>query len=286
MQIKEALHQAKKILSKSTTPELESRLLLCKILSITYEQLILAYTETLSANDKEKFFKLVGIRKSGKPIAYIIGKQEFYGLEFIVDKNVLIPRPETELLVECVINDCKERFINKSVKILELGTGSGAISIALAKYIITSQITAVDISNTALHIARINAKNHQIEKQINFIKSDWYESLNDQIDIHAYDYVVSNPPYISPLDVKYMSFESRKFEPKIALYALQNGLASYKTIISKAHTYLKTDGKLLLEIGYNQKNDVANLCKKYNFLAIDTLKDLAGLDRVIIAQIK
>ncbi|MDC0865262.1 peptide chain release factor N(5)-glutamine methyltransferase [Rickettsiaceae bacterium] len=285
MQIREALQKSKSSLTESSTPELDARLLLSKILSLTHEELLLSYQEELPDCYRESFFEYIKRRKSGEPVAYIIGKQEFYGLDFIVDKNVLIPRPETELLVDHVISDHNKNDKSKPIKILELGTGSGAISIALAKNISASKITALDISNKALCIAKKNAKLHQLERQIDFITSNWYRKLESREDsFNKYDYIVSNPPYISKQDIDQMSVEAKKFEPEIALYASENGLVSYKAIISGAYRYLKQEGKLILEIGYNQKDAVVALCKKYNFQEIITKKDVAGLDRVVIVQ--
>jgi len=285
MQIREALQKSKSSLTESSTPELDARLLLSKILSLTHEELLLSYQEELPDCHRESFFEYIKRRKSGEPVAYIIGKQELYGLDFIVDKNVLIPRPETELLVDHVISDHNKNDKSKPIKILELGTGSGAISIALAKNISASKITALDISNKALCIAKKNAKLHQLERQIDFITSDWYSKLESREDsFNKYDYIVSNPPYISKQDIDQMSVEARKFEPEIALYASENGLVSYKAIISGASRYLKSEGKLILEIGYNQRDAVVALCKKYNFQEIITKKDVAGLDRIVIVQ--
>jgi len=280
MQIREALKEASRKLHKSSTPDLDARLLLSTATASTYEQLLLNYDKELPVDLKKKFFNLVARRESMEPVAYIIGKQEFYGLDFIVNKNVLIPRPDTELLVDIVINDCNRRSADKAITILELGVGSGAISITLATQIVTSEITALDISNDALEVARTNAQIHNVQKQVNFIKSDWYASL----DAEKYDYIVSNPPYISQREKGQIAKETYVFEPDLALYASDDGLAAYKVIIASAHRYLKPHGKLILEIGYLQKEALINIFKKYAFTELDIKQDLAGYDRVIIAK--
>ena len=280
MQIREALKEASRKLHKSSTPDLDTRLLLSTATASTYEQLLLNYDKELPVDLKKKFFRFVARRESMEPIAYIIGKQEFYGLDFIVNKNVLIPRPDTELLVDAVINDCNRQSADKAITILELGVGSGAISITLATQIITSEITALDISNDALEVARTNAQIHNVQEQVNFIKSDWYASLGAE----KYDYIVSNPPYISQGEKKQIAKETYVFEPDLALYASDDGLAAYKSIIASAHRYLKPYGKLILEIGYLQKEALINIFKKYAFTELDIKQDLAGYDRVIIAK--
>lgn len=280
MQIREALKEASRKLHKSSTPDLDARLLLSTATASTYEQLLLNYDKELPVDLKKKFFNLVARRESMEPVAYIIGKQEFYGLDFIVNKNVLIPRPDTELLVDIVINDCNKRSADKAITILELGVGSGAISITLATQIVTSEITALDISNDALEVAKANAQIHNVQEQVNFIKSDWYASLGAE----KYDYIVSNPPYISQGEKGQIAKETYVFEPDLALYASDDGLAAYKSIIASAHRYLKPYGKLILEIGYLQKEALINIFKKYAFTELDIKQDLAGYDRVIIAK--
>ena len=176
MQIREALKFAIVQLSNSSTPSLDARLLLGFAMNMTYEQLLLNYDQSLSQIAEDEFLKLIDRRQNMEPIAYILGKQEFYGLELIVNDAVLIPRPDTELLIDVMLDQCSSSM-SEEVTILELGTGSGAIAIALAHSIITAEITALAISDAALEIARINAKTHQVVEQIKFIQSDWYQNL-------------------------------------------------------------------------------------------------------------
>jgi len=282
MQIREALKKAADQLVKSATPTLDARLLLTMAISATYEQILLNYDKELDTTSEIAFFELITRRQLMEPIAYIIGKQEFYGREFVVDKNVLIPRPETELLVDIIVNDYNRHLANKSVEILELGSGSGAICISLACEIITAEITASDISDAALNVAKINAKKHNVAQQITFVKSDWYDNL----PVKQYDYIVSNPPYISRTEKNQIAEETYLFEPDIALYAEEGGLSSYKAIISNAAKYLKPDGKLILEIGYLQKASIIEILQRHKFLNCTAWQDLAGYDRVIITEAK
>jgi len=279
MQIKQALTIAAEKCKNSSTPSLDVRVILCKVLSLSQEQLLIKYNDQLSALEEEQFFILLERRVSMEPIAYIVGKQEFYGRDFVVDKSVLIPRPETELLAESIIEDYNARHLGEDIKILELGTGSGAISVTIASEILITDILAVDISREALNLAEINAHNNRVGKQIKFIQSNWFSNIREG----KYDYIVSNPPYIAYHEKSYVSPSTILFEPDLALYADDDGLAAYKAIISSAYSYLKPGGKLFFEIGYNQRDKVLDILKGYGFTESVTKRDLAGHDRVIIA---
>ncbi len=276
MQIKQALSLAAEKCQSSSTPNLDARIILCKILSVSHEQLLIKYNYMLSELELKRFFSLIERRVAMEPIAYIVGKQEFYGKDFVVNKSVLIPRPETELLVESVIEDYNIRHSREDVKILELGTGSGAISVSIANEILMADILAVDISQEALNVAKINAHNHHVSEQIKFIQSDWFSNIVES----RFHYVVSNPPYIA-----YHEQSDVAFEPELALYADDAGFAAYKAIISSASAYLKDRGKLFFEIGYKQRDKVSEILRHYGFTDIITKKDLAGHDRVIVASL-
>ena len=278
MQVKEALAKAIMLLENSSTPMLDARVLLGEALALPLERLLLSYDLELNADDERIFFAFVKRRQEFEPIAYIIGAKEFYGREFIVNKDVLIPRPDTELLIEVMT---KLTSAQDSVEILELGSGSGAICVSLALEIVTAQITAIEVSKAALDIAQQNVKKHGVSSQIDFILSDWYKELGDT----KYDYIVSNPPYIDKSEQPYMANETLMYEPELALYADYNGLSAYQIIIESAYKYLKVSGMLVLEIGYSQKDSILNLLDKNNFYDIQTHKDLAQHDRVITCKV-
>ena len=213
---------------------------------------------------------------NGKPIQYITNEQEFMKLKFYVDENVLIPQPDTEILVEKVIDEFKD----KEVKILDLCTGSGAIAVSLAKYIKKSNIIATDISNKAIQIAKLNSEKNLVHKKIKFILSDMFKNIKN----NTFDLIVSNPPYVKT-DVINNLEKSVQNEPNIALDGGEDGLKFYKIIAENAYKFLNNNGKLYLEIGFDQKENVINLLQKtYKYNEITCIKDLAGNDRLIIAS--
>ncbi|MEI8054472.1 MAG: peptide chain release factor N(5)-glutamine methyltransferase [bacterium] len=233
-----------------------------------------AYPEYELTKEQEKTFDaLLGRRASGEPIAYILGKKEFWSLELTVNQSVLIPRPETELLVEVALNK-----LGREVAIVaDMGTGSGAIALALAAERSKWNIFATDISTDALNLARYNAGRLQLNN-INFCCGDWCSALPNK----KFDLIVSNPPYIAQNDPHLQQGDVR-FEPKIALKA-GNGLVALKKIIIQAKEYLAIGGLLMLEHGYNQSRQVQELLCQNKYHAITPYKDLAGIYRIVVAE--
>ena len=279
MLIKEALSLATEELESFSSKQLEARILLSYALNITQETLLINYNEEITENEKLSFFKYIERRKSFEPIAYILEKKEFYGMDFFVDQNVLIPRPDTEILVDEVILEYKKKFPDKEITILDLGTGSGAIAVSLATVIPLSKITATDVLDEVLKIATKNAISNSIAAQIEFIQSNWYSNLSN----NKFDFIVSNPPYINSVDKSYMSQETLLYEPQDALFADDNGLINYNEIISGATSFLNLGGKIFLEIGFNQSKAVVSILEKYHFTEITIVQDLSGQDRIIKA---
>ncbi|MDO4763739.1 MAG: peptide chain release factor N(5)-glutamine methyltransferase [Flavobacteriaceae bacterium] len=224
---------------------------------------------------EKKIFSALSELKSGKPYQQILGEALFYGNTFFVDENVLIPRPETEELIEIIV---KQLHLQKheNLKILDIGTGSGCIPITLAKYFPNAQITSIDISEKALKIARKNADFHQVK--INFVQKDYLiEKLNDE-----YDIIVSNPPYISTSESEEIPFSVKNFEPNIALFAPQNrDLAFYEKIASDCENHLKKNGYIFLEINQKLGQETLQLFKT-KFRNTQLLKDISGNDRFVI----
>lgn len=209
----------------------------------------------------------------GYPLQYAIGKWNFYGLDLLVDKRALIPRYETEILVDLIINDNSN---NK--KILDIGTGSGAISLALSKNLKDSKIIGVDISKNAIDLANENKIKLNINN-VEFKESDIFSNIDDKFDI-----IVSNPPYINKEDFEKLD-NKLYYEPQNALYGGEDGLYFYKKIIKNAKNFLNKNGKIYLEIGYNQKDSISNLLEEYGYKQIKSYKDFNDFDRIIKACI-
>lgn len=255
---------------------LKAKILLANILNVKKEYLLMHSEEEIKQEDKIKYENCIKELIKGKPLQYITNKQEFMALDFYVDENVLIPQPDTEILVEKAIEIAVTTQKNK---ILDLCTGSGCIAISLAKKINNAQITAVDISNSALNVANKNAINNNVENKIKFINSNMFNNIEEKFDI-----IVSNPPYIETETINKLEIEVQN-EPHLALDGGIDGLKFYKTIANNAFKYLNENGYLLLEIGYNQQNSVTQLLQDIGkYKNIETIKDLGGNYRVVIAR--
>ncbi len=257
-------------------------MLLEHVLKMNKFELVINHTQEIP-EEKINAFKL-GLEKlkNNVPIQYITNHQEFMRLNFYVDENVLIPQPDTEILVEEVIKYVEQNLATSSspVKILDLCTGSGAIAVSLAKYIENCEITASDISNKAIQVAKLNAEKNLVHKKITFIESNMFENIKDT----KFDIIVSNPPYIETSIIPTLDGEVQK-EPHIALDGGNDGLDFYRIIINDAYNHLNTDGKLFLEIGYNQKVSIFDLIEKNeNLKEPICIKDLSQNDRVVICK--
>lgn len=260
-------------------PKLKARLLMQYVLNKSRQYVIVNDREELDNIKEKQYLEEIKILKKGVPIEHITHQKEFMKLSFFVDKNVLIPRQDTEILVEEVINIAKK---NNAKKILDLCTGSGAIAVSLAKYLPQAEITAIDISNEALKIAKKNAISNNVENQITFISSDMFTNLNEG----KFDIIVSNPPYIKTNVIKNLDIQVQN-EPYIALDGGKDGLDFYKKIINESYQYLKYNGYLCLEIGFDQKIDVIELIENTeSFTGTYSKKDLFDNDRIIVTRLK
>lgn len=272
-------------------PKIDADLIMQFLLSLNKQQLFIQSATLLDEKSCEEYFKLINLRAEGRPVQYIIGEQEFMGISFKVNQDVLIPRQDTETLVEEVIREIKSRMQHKKVpvgeyQILDLCCGSGAIGISLCKYLTNVKVTASDISDKAIAIAKENAENAGVSKSMKFVESDIFSSLKKGPDAMKFHIIVSNPPYIESDVIPTLQKEIRKYEPMIALDGGENGLDYYQRIIAGSPALLKPNGMLFLEIGHNQGEEVCRLLGgSGKFEKIEILKDLADHDRVVKCQL-
>lgn len=280
MILKKLLNYGKEYLKSNNIDDyaIIAKMLVEYIFNIKKEQIVLEYDKELNNIDVDRYKTSLEKISKGMPIQYITNKQEFMNLSFYVDENVLIPQPDTEVLVEEIIN----LYSDKECKILDLCTGSGAIGISLAKYIEKSQIVATDISLKALQIAKLNAEQNLVHRKIEFIESDMF----DKVKYNDFDIIVSNPPYIKTDIIKTLDNQVQQ-EPHIALDGGEDGLNFYRIIINNSCDYTKNHGKLFLEIGFDQKENVINLLKENGkYINIYSKKDFAQNDRIIVSEVR
>lgn len=256
----------------SPTPKLDAELLLTHVLQLSRTQLKAWPEKKVTEVELGQFQALVSKRKTGVPIAYLLKTQPFWDIELSVNPSVLIPRPETELLVELAL----EKFpAGSNTRLLDLGTGSGAIAIAIAKSRPSFQVDAVDVSEEALEVARSNAISNQV-KGINFLQSNWFSNNQIQTQYHL---IISNPPYIAPSD-KHITSGDLRYEPISALVSDENGLKDIRMIIEQAHHYLYHKGILMLEHGFEQGEAVRKLLSRADYYNIKTYRDNLEHERV------
>ena len=266
-------------------PRLNAELLLGCSLNLGREELYMRLHGELKEGEKRTLEKLIQRRILGEPLQYILGHQEFWSIKFKVDPRVLIPRPETELLVEQSLSILSEKSFKQNPSVLEIGTGSGAIAIALAKEVKEIFLVATDISRDALVLAKENAKSAGVQDQVQFVNGDLFNPVRRSKERRPFDLILSNPPYIIRSEIGSLAKEVRDYEPGIALDGGEDGLEFYRHLISQAPSYLREGGWLLLEVGQGQAEMVAKQIKGSGaFLKPQILPDLAGIERVVKVQ--
>ena len=277
MDINLAINQGTKILRDKYIPnsQLDSEILMAQTLNKNRNYILLNSNTFLKKKDLENFNKLIQERSLGKPIAHLTNRKFFWKSEFFVTNNTLIPRPDTELIIENVLKLTKQK--NK-INVLDIGVGSGCILLTILKEKKGFYGTGIDISQKCLNICKINADKLNVSSSLKLYKSDV-----DKFNFGKYDLVVSNPPYIKKHKLKYLEIDVAEFEPKLALDGGLDGLSEIRKVIKKSSELLKKNGKLVLEIGFDQKNKVINLLKKKGFYINNAQKDLAGNDRCIVS---
>lgn len=254
----------------------EARSLLMQLLGVHRSWLVAHSNHILDPEQIQRYRRLCERRRAGEPMAYLLGEREFFGLVFEVSPAVLIPRPESELLVELALARIPT---DRAMEVLDLGTGCGAIAIAIAKARLQARITATDISAEALQLAQANARRHGVDN-VQWLLSDWYRALNKR----TFDVIVSNPPYVAKSDAHLQQGDVR-YEPLLALSPGEDALSALRTIIEYAPEHLKSHGSLIVEHGYDQTRPLRRLFRDAEFENITDVRDLAGIERVICGTV-
>ncbi len=260
-------------------PRLDAELLLCHLLKIRRLDLYLLFDRPLVETELAAFKQLVKRRAANEPVAYITGVKEFHSLEFKVTPDVLIPRPETELLVDTVLDWAKKNDLSqKNISGFEVGLGSGAISVALLKNLPELKMTAVDISPAAIQVATENAKTHGVDARLSILNNDF---LTLDLRPSTFDFIISNPPYVTTAEIQTLADDVKKFEPTLALEAGSDGLKFYEPLAAFAKVSLRAGGFLAVEIGETQGEAVQNIFLKNGFLQVSVKKDYSGRARIV-----
>ncbi len=277
MNIQETINKGAKVLKKSNikTAHLDSEVLLSKVLQKDREYVLLNSKEILSKKYLFNFNNLIHRRKEGEPVAYLTNYKEFWKQKYFVNKDVLIPRPDTEVLIEETLMMYGKE---KRLKILDIGTGSGCLLLSILKERKNFLGIGIDISKKALNVARFNAKLQHLNNRVKFYNSDI-----DKFFIGKYDLILSNPPYIKNFDLKYLDKDIAAYEPKVALDGGYDGLSKITKVINKAACLIKKNGKLILEIGCYQRNEIVKKLKNKKFYINKIIKDYGKNDRCIIS---
>jgi len=277
MNIKNTLNYGQKILNSFNINNsiLDSELLLAKVIEKNRQYIILNLKENISKNSLRLFFKLIKRRKKGEPIAYLTNKKEFWNETFYTDQNVLIPRPDTEIIIEELLKTSSKKL---QLQVLDIGVGSGCILLSFLKERPNFYGTGIDICKKSINISKYNAKLLHLKNRIRF-----FNSSVDNFNLGKYDIIVSNPPYIKVLELKYLDKDVLNYEPKLALNGGLDGLLMIRKVIVKSSILIKKKGKLILEIGFNQKNKVEEILKKNGFYINKILKDYGKNYRCIVS---
>ncbi len=277
MNFKDALFEASKILKGNFVKSsiLDSEILLSKVIQKDRKYVNLNLDENLNEKSYNEFKKLIIKRSLGKPIAYLIGKKDFWKFEFSVSEKVLIPRPDTELIIEEVLKMSKEK---SKLKVLDIGVGSGCILLSILKEKKDFYGVGVDISKKCIELSKLNAQNLDVTNRVKFFKSDI-----DNFFYGKYDLIISNPPYIKKLDLKYLERDIIKYEPKLALDGGLDGVSEIRKVVNRSSELIKKNGQLILEIAFDQKNKVKKILMDKGFYINKILKDFGKNNRCIIS---
>ena len=277
MKYQEILLKGSQILKSNNikSSSLDCELILSKVLNKTREEVLTNLNNKINKVQKQEFSYYLNKRKKNHPISHILGFKFFWKYKFHINNSTLIPRPESEHIVDQAL---KYIPITRSINILDIGTGSGCLIISILKERSNSYATAIDISKEALKVAKSNAKMHHLENKIKFFNIDI-----DKFNSNKYDLIISNPPYINKVDLNRLDDDVKLYEPKLALYGGSTGIEGIKKVIKKSSKLLKNNGKLILEIGYKQKNYTKIILLKNGYYINNIFKDFSGIDRCLVS---
>ncbi len=287
MEIKDLIRMGIKKLDrrKYSNPPLECVLLLAYLLDVDKTYIYIHNNEEVPSSVEDKYFSLIDERRKGYPIQYILKEKEFMGISFYIEEGVLIPRPDTEVLVQYVLDYIDEKYKEGDIKVVELGTGSGCISLSIAYYNKNVFVYSVDIDKKANAVAEENSRRLKLSDRVKILEGDLFQGIKNMGLKNSVDIIVSNPPYIPEDEIFGLQDEIKKYEPLWALDGGEDGLDYYRRIIPQSKEYLKNRGILVFEMGFDQGRKIKELMEKENFRNINILKDLQGLDRVITGEL-
>ena len=282
MKIKDIINYGVAMIKNTESPSLETQMMIAKVIEKDRLYIMLNLEEDIDESKVEIIKTMIDKRKDSYPLQYILGEREFWGMDFKVSEGVLIPRQDTEILIEETLKKLKDNKHKSNLKGFEIGVGSGIISITLLKEIETLTMIGVDINDKAIELTKANALKHEVSDRLCILNSNLFEKINKE---NQFDFIISNPPYIETKVIDSLKEDIKKHEPKLALDGGEDGLDFYRAIIEQSKSYISPEGFIAFEIGYNQGEAVKKIFVENGYPNVTIAKDLAGFDRVVIGMI-
>ena len=282
MKIKDIINYGVAMIKNTESPSLETQMMIAKVIEKDRLYIMLNLEEDIDESKVEIIKIMIDKRKSSYPLQYILGEREFWGMDFKVSEGVLIPRQDTEILIEETLKKLKDNKHKSNLKGFEIGVGSGIISITLLKEIETLTMIGVDINDKAIELTKANALKHEVNDRLCILNSNLFEKINKE---NQFDFIISNPPYIETKVIDSLQEDIKQHEPKLALDGGEDGLDFYRAIIEQSKPYISPEGFIAFEIGYNQAEAVKKIFVENGYPNVTIAKDLAGFDRVVIGMI-
>ena len=282
MKIKDIINYGVATIKNTESPSLEIQMMIAKVIEKDRLYIMLNLEEDIDESKVEIIKTMIDKRKNSYPLQYILGEREFWGMDFKVSEGVLIPRQDTEILIEETLKKLKDNKHKSNLKGFEIGVGSGIISITLLKEIETLTMIGVDINDKAIELTKANALKHEVSDRLCILNSNLFEKINKE---NQFDFIISNPPYIETKVIDSLKEDIKQHEPKLALDGGEDGLDFYRAIIEQSKSYISPEGFIAFEIGYNQGEAVKKIFVENGYPNVTIAKDLAGFDRVVIGMI-